>query len=174
MGAAKELDVEHTAAGHGDPPDPTTSSDDSKSSGGRPERDWNIQCKREDRKHGRPEWFPNKKSKPFRKQQDVDVLCLQEVKNSEERLEHQLARIIPGATVVVDLQDTAAGGTTILVNPEVQILESGSKVDGTCAWVKIMTAPSKNHLEEQLREWAGLKDWEYGVPGAVFCALQKL
>ncbi|KAL3684087.1 hypothetical protein R1sor_002109 [Riccia sorocarpa] len=75
-----------------------------------------------------------------RKHKDAMAICLQEVKNSEERLESQLTSIIPGATVVVDLNSEARGGTAIVLTPGVQILNTGTKGDGSCAWATIMTA----------------------------------
>ncbi|KAL3678136.1 hypothetical protein R1sor_021092 [Riccia sorocarpa] len=75
-----------------------------------------------------------------RKHKDAMAICLQEVKNSEERLESQLTSIIPGATVVADLNSEARGGTAIVLTPGVQILNTGTKGDGSCAWATIMTA----------------------------------
>ncbi|KAL2612893.1 hypothetical protein R1flu_024585 [Riccia fluitans] len=38
----------------------------------------------------------------------------------------------------------------------------------------LLGSPKNNDMEEQLREWSGLKGWNYGVLGVVHCALQKL
>ncbi|KAL3676158.1 hypothetical protein R1sor_026106 [Riccia sorocarpa] len=75
-----------------------------------------------------------------RKQRDVSVLCLQEVKNSEARLERQLASLIHGATIVADLNNEARGGTAMLIDPSVRVLNTGTKGDGSCAWAKIQTS----------------------------------
>ncbi|KAL3688213.1 hypothetical protein R1sor_014522 [Riccia sorocarpa] len=62
-----------------------------------------------------------------------------EVKNSEERLERQLSSLIQGATVVADLNNEARGGTALLIEPNVQVLNTGIKGDGSCAWAQIQT-----------------------------------
>ncbi|KAL3699636.1 hypothetical protein R1sor_017658 [Riccia sorocarpa] len=77
------------------------------------------------------------------KQKDVSVVCLQEVKNSEERLGNQLANLMIGATVVADLTEEARGESALIIASHVQVLSSGSKGDGTCAWATIATCKER-------------------------------
>ncbi|KAL3689313.1 hypothetical protein R1sor_015622 [Riccia sorocarpa] len=57
------------------------------------------------------------------------IVCLQEVKNSEERLGRQLAEIISEENVTADLTEEARGGSAVIVDKSMLILESGVKGD---------------------------------------------
>lgn len=70
-----------------------------------------------------------------RNHQDIDLLCLQELKLKEA----DTVQIMPNTTTFIDYNELGRAGAVVLVAKHIKITECGCKGDGLFYWVTIET-----------------------------------
>jgi exonuclease III len=72
----------------------------------------------------------------------IDILMLQELKADDFRLEVALAYILPSYQTVTSYPKDGCGGTTLLIHPSIDIINSGVTLRGA-AWAEIRFAQNQ-------------------------------
>ncbi|CAM6094214.1 unnamed protein product [Calypogeia fissa] len=72
---------------------------------------------------------------------DIQALCLQECRVKKDKIDFLLNQLVIDGNFVVDFGADGRAGPTILVLAGVQILDKGTKGDGTFAWITV-SSPS--------------------------------
>ncbi|KAL3676918.1 hypothetical protein R1sor_026866 [Riccia sorocarpa] len=91
-----------------------------------------------------------------------------ELKALENILQFNLGRIWENGRVVVDYSQSDRGGAVLIVHPSLQILNTGVRGDGTCAWAEVSTvlgpiyfmsiyAPNESPDRKRLWTWLNFK-----------------
>lgn len=69
----------------------------------------------------------------------MDILCLQELQADEYKVDVQLSTIFPQGFHILDHSASHKAGCAIVVVSYIQVLDNGTKGDGTCAWASIQS-----------------------------------
>lgn len=69
----------------------------------------------------------------------LDILCLQELQADKYRVDVQLSTLFPQGFWILDHNVGHKVGCAIVASSHIHILDSGTKGDGTCAWVSIQS-----------------------------------
>lgn len=98
---------------------------------------------------------------------DGAILCLQELKTSEESATFLLGMIDTGGTVVLDTNSEGKVGAALFIPREFKVTETARKGDGTFAWASIVTVNgtvkvgsvyAPNQRRERMETWRWLTE----------------
>lgn len=70
---------------------------------------------------------------------DLNIICLQELKAKQEKIEFQCKTLFPDKRFIVDYTVEGRAGTTVGILSNCNIQDSGTKGDGSFAWCTIDT-----------------------------------
>lgn len=97
----------------------------------------------------------------------LDVLCLQETRAEDFRLNATLSSILPGYSKIISPSQEGRGGTAILLHPNVVVRAQGILANGRAAWAQISTADgdcgivniyAPHSRSEKAELWTSIKD----------------